>query len=54
MVMAPTCVTCGSFLMGYGWDPELNFPVYFCLTCSPHTAPAPKAEVPAGVLKEAA
>lgn len=39
---APTCLTCGSILMGYDWDPELNYPVYFCTECGAG-APAQKA-----------
>ena len=50
MAMAPTCLTCGSILMGYGWDKEMNFPVYFCTECSGQSEPAPKV----GVLKAAA
>jgi hypothetical protein len=33
MAMPPTCVKCGSILMGYGWDKELNYLVYFCTEC---------------------
>lgn len=39
---APTCLKCGSILMGYDWDPELNYPVYFCTECGAG-APAQKA-----------
>jgi hypothetical protein len=33
MAMPPTCLKCGSILMGYGWDREMNFLVYFCTEC---------------------
>jgi DNA-directed RNA polymerase subunit RPC12/RpoP len=42
MAFAPTCLSCGSILMGYGWDLELNYPVYFCTECGAG-APAQKA-----------
>lgn len=32
-MVAPTCSTCGSILMGYERSKELNTPVYFCPTC---------------------
>ncbi len=41
---APTCVSCGSILLGYDWDLELNYPVHFCTECHAG-APAQKAEV---------
>jgi hypothetical protein len=42
MAFAPTCLKCGSILMGYDWDRELNYPVYFCTECGAG-APAQKA-----------
>jgi hypothetical protein len=46
MAFAPTCLKCGSILMGYDWDRELNYPVYFCTECGAG-APAQKAAVKA-------
>lgn len=46
MAFAPSCLKCGSILMGYDWDLELNYPVYFCTACGAG-APAQKAEVKA-------
>jgi len=45
MAMPPTCVKCGSILMGYDWDRELNFPVYFCTECTVPAKAAPRVEV---------
>jgi hypothetical protein len=45
MAMPPTCLKCGSILMGYGWDKEMNFPVYFCTECSVPEKAAPRAGV---------
>lgn len=42
MASPPTCMKCGSILMGYDWDLELNYPVYFCTECGAG-APAQKA-----------
>lgn len=28
-----TCSTCGSILVGYEWNKELNTFMYFCITC---------------------
>jgi hypothetical protein len=41
---APTCRSCGSILMGYDLDLELNYPVHFCTVCKAG-APTQKAEV---------
>ncbi len=42
---APTCSICGGILSGIRRDPELGFPVYFCLHCEPKEAMAPAAKV---------
>ncbi len=41
---APTCLSCGSILMGYGWSKELNFPVHFCTQCAAKQETALKAK----------
>ncbi|MFQ5532675.1 MAG: hypothetical protein ACE5EP_02365 [Candidatus Methylomirabilales bacterium] len=50
MASPPTCLKCGSILMGYDWSKELNFPVYFCTACKAREEAAQKAAAP----KEAA
>jgi hypothetical protein len=44
MAMPPTCSTCGSILLGYGWSKELNFPVHFCTKCREKEDAAKKVE----------
>ncbi|MFQ5656412.1 MAG: hypothetical protein ACE5G5_02635 [Candidatus Methylomirabilales bacterium] len=43
MASPPTCLECGSILMGFDWDKELNFPVYFCLSCREEEEAAKRA-----------
>lgn len=44
MANPPTCMKCGSVLLGYGWSKELNFPVHFCTKCREKEEAAKKTE----------